>query len=256
MDVLGKEAQTSAAETLSWNMTNINDFASFPALLCLCRIFFSTSLPTCTEHCSCPSSPSCNTMPQSPARGREWSLGNLELIKHARDAAWNTMHPQGFLNVRIHIQMDSIHSETARSELLITSEEHRNIWTRRLRTETTGSPLVYVVFRPSYTSLTPFPATLRVSVTAVAPSWGPCWPCSDTAGLGLTTSASPTANKTHREQGSSCSPCRSGCEWGKESHHCTSGRWGPPCFCFPWECESESHPVDTQSLGKSVSCLC
>lgn len=65
-----------------------------------------------------------------PARRREQSLPNLELIKHARDAALNTIHPQGSLKACIHIQMTSVHSKMERSELLITFEEHRNIWTR------------------------------------------------------------------------------------------------------------------------------
>lgn len=135
----------SATGTVSPNKTNINDFASFPALFCLCRIFFSLSPPRYTEHCSCPFSPSFNTTPQSLSRQREQSLPNLKLIKHARDAVQNTIHPQGSLNVCIHIQMASVHSEMERSELLITFEEHRNIWTRTSRSLSTGDPLAYTV---------------------------------------------------------------------------------------------------------------
>lgn len=126
----GKEAQISATGTVSSNKTNINEFASSPALSCLCRIFCSSPAPRHTERCSCPFSPSFNAMPPSPARRREQSLPNLELIKHSGDAVQNTIHPQGSLNACIHIQMTSVHSEMERSELLITFEEHRNIWTR------------------------------------------------------------------------------------------------------------------------------
>lgn len=141
----GKEARISATGNLSSNKTNINDFASFPALFCTRRIFFSLSPPRYTEHCSCLFSPPFNTTPQSPARRREQSLPNLELIKHARDAVQNTIHSQGSLNACIHIQMESVHSEMERSELLITFEEHRNIWTRTWRSLSTGDPLAYTV---------------------------------------------------------------------------------------------------------------
>jgi len=140
----GKDARISATGTLSSNKTNINDFASFPALFCPCRIFFSPSPPRDTQ-CSCPFSPSFNTTPQYPPRRREESLPNLELIKYARDAAQNTIHPQGSLNACIHIQMASVHSEMERSELLINFEEHRNIWTGTSRSLSTEDPLAHTV---------------------------------------------------------------------------------------------------------------
>lgn len=100
--------------------------------------------------------------------------------------------------------MTSVHSEMERSELLITFEEHRNIWTR-----TSFAPV--------------FAALFTASAAAVAYSRGSHWPCSGTAGLGPNTVFTPIASKVHREQGPVCSLYLLGSEWGKEPHCCTSG---------------------------------
>lgn len=174
----------------------------------------------------------------------------------------NTIHPQVSLHACIHIQMASVHSEMERSEISITFEKHRNIWTRTSRSISTGDPLAYTVVshHPSCTSLVSFTAIFTVSAAAVAHSQA----CTDQVlaqqdlAQTLYSVPSPVRQVGTWDQSVRCISQDANGEKSLTAVHLgpQMGKWGPPWPCFSWGCDSESHTKDMQSPGKSVSLIC
>lgn len=156
--------------------------------------------------------------------------------------------------------MATVHSEMKRSELLITSQEHRNIWIRTWRSLSAGEPLAYTVISHSLSSFLHQSNTLHSYFHGLSCSTSP-QACADHVltqhdlAQTLYSLPSPIRYMGSRDLPIPCISSGVNGERSLITVHLGPQivKRGPPWPCFPWEHEPESH--QEHSVTREVSLL-